>query len=213
MTRSHARRRWIVVSIAAAVVAVAVVIQRAAAPPRRAPDFAGPAPRILDDGYISTTHSIDIAAPPAETRDLLSDPNLSLEDVIDFDGGFPPVESTEPLIGSWDPGHREGDRRRVRFADGHYLAEQVITDDPAHFRYVIWGLTSPQRFVVRHGVAEFRYEARGDGTRLGWTYSLLPTTPLLAPALRWFVDGTMTPMMRATLDGMRAHVEGTISSR
>lgn len=60
---------------------------------------------------------------------------------------------------------------------------------------------------MQHGVAEFRYEAEGDGTRLSWTYSLLPTMPVLAGAVQSFLDSTMTPMMVATLQGLREHAE------
>ena len=47
----------------------------------------------------------------------------------------------------------------------------------------------------------------GEGTRLTWTYSLLPTLPVLRPSVQGFMDGTMSPMMRATLAGMRDGAE------
>ncbi|MBZ2197979.1 SRPBCC family protein [Occultella gossypii] len=122
---------------------------------------------------------------------------------MQFDDGFPAVETTQPLVGDWIPGERVGSRRWVRFEDAQYLAEEVLVDDADVFRYQIWGFTSMQRFDLRHGVAEFRYQAEGDGTRLSWTYSLLPTAPILSGALRAFLDSTMTPMMQTTLAGLR----------
>ncbi|CAM3297437.1 SRPBCC family protein [Occultella aeris] len=190
-----------------AALTLGIVAWRLAAPPGEPPDYSGARPALADDGYVSVTHSIHIDAAPEHVWASGNDPNLSLEDIVQFDNGFPAVETTQPLVGDWIPGDRAGDRRWVRFEDAHYLAEEVLVDDHDVFRYQIWGFTSMQRFAVRHGVAEFRYQVEGDGTRLSWTYSLLPTTPILSGALRAFLDSTMTPMMQATLAGLRDRAE------
>jgi hypothetical protein len=208
---SRRRRRWVVPTLLAVTVLAGVLVARELTPPQP-PAYDGDAPEPAADGYVQARHSVLIAAPPDAVWAWANDPGLDLADVVDFDGGFPAVTATHPLIGDWVPGRREGDRRRVGFADGHYLAEQVLVDTPETFRYMIWGFTSPQRFVVRHGVAEFSYEAEGDGTRLTWTYSLLPTLPILRPAVQGFVDGTMSPMMRGTLAGMRDGAEATAAA-
>ncbi|WP_114855673.1 SRPBCC family protein [Brachybacterium sp. YJGR34] len=212
MSLSTGRGRWIAAGIIAVITPLALVGHRSTRPPPRFPDFAGPVPQVAEGGYLRAVHTTQIAAPPGEVRDILSDPSLSLEDVIEFDGGLPPVVGTDALIGSWDPGERTGDRRRVRFADGHCLAEEVLVDEPDRFRYIVWGFTNPLRCAVRHAVAEFRYEAHEGGTLVRWTYSLLPTSALMAPVVSRIVDRTMSPMMIATLDGMRAHVERTVAS-
>jgi len=191
----------------AGVLVLGGVARLLAAPPGEPPDYSAAPPALADD-YVSVTHSVHVAAPPEHVWAACNDADLALEDIVRFEDGFPAVETTRPLVGDWIPGDRVGDRRRVRFEDGHYLVEEVLADDPDVFRYQIWGFTSTQRFAVEHGVAEFRYEAEGDGTRLSWTYSFLPTTPLLTGAVRAFLDATMTPMMRATLAGLRDHAEG-----
>lgn len=178
-----------------------------ASPPTNPPDYSDDRPGLADDGYVSVTHSVHVDATPEQVWTSGNDPNLSLEDIVQFDDGFPAVQTTQPLVGDWIPGDRVGDRRWVRFEDGHYLAEEVLVDDPEVFRYQVWGFTSMQRFVVQHGVAEFRYEPDGDGTLLSWTYSFLPTSPLLSGAVQGFLDSTMTPMMQSTLAGLRAHAE------
>ena len=121
--------------------------------------------------------------------------------------------STHPLRGDWDPsGDRSGDRRRVQFADGHYLAEEVLVDSPERFRYQIWGFTGPQRVAVRYAVAEFSYAERAGGTELSWTYSFMPTSGLTRPLVAGYVDDTIATMMSRTLDGIRSGAEASASA-
>ncbi|WP_169801610.1 SRPBCC family protein [Millisia brevis] len=164
-----------------------------------------PAP--VADGYVEVTHSVYVEATPAQVWAAGNDPALPLEEIVQFDEGFPAVRATRALTGEWIPGARAGDRRWVMFEDGHYLAEEVLVDQPDLLRYQIWGFTGVQRFVVRHGMAEFRYAPEGGGTRLSWTYALLPTAPIVSGAVRSFLESTMSPMMRATLVGLRDHAE------
>jgi hypothetical protein len=178
--------------------------------PREAPAYDGPRPNPDRKGYISVTHAIRINASSERVRAWNDDPNRALEDVVKFDATFPAVAATEPLIGDWSPGSRAGNRRRVRFTDGNYLAEEVLDDSPELFRYMIWGFTSPQRIAVRLGRAEFRYTAGDSGTLVEWTYSLLPTVPVFRPFVRRFLTTVMTPMMTATLEYMRDGVETTL---
>ena len=103
-----------------------------------------------------------------------------------------------------------GNRRRVRFTDGNYVAEEVLNDSPDLFRYMIWGFTNIQRLAIRHGLAEFRFVAQGGGTRLEWTYSFMPTFSILRPLVRRFLATVMTPMMTATLTAIRDGVEASL---
>ena len=168
------------------------------------PAYDGPRPDPDRKGYVSVTHAISIAAPPERVKAWADDPGRSLADIVEFDSGMPAVAGTDALVGDWTPGAREGHRRRVRFTDGSCLAEEVLVDSPTVFRYLVWGFTAPrQRFAIRQGLAEFRFEPRDGGTRLEWTYAFLPTFPLLRPAVRRFLRTVMTPMMTATLTGIR----------
>jgi hypothetical protein len=171
------------------------------------PAYDGPRPEPAIKGYASVTHAITINATPEQVRAFNDNPALKLADIVKFEKNFPAVADTEPLIGEWIPGSRVGNRRRVRFTNGSYLAEEVLDDSAARFRYMIWGFTGAQRFAIRHGLAEFRYVATAGGTRLEWTYAFLPTSGILRPFVRRFLTGVMTPMMTATLAAMRTGAE------
>ncbi len=201
------RRARALALITGALGTLGVAAWRILASPRSAPAYAGPRPEEAGDGYASVMHSVYIDAPPEHVWQWSNNPSLRLEDLVKFEN-FPAVVGTQPLVGQWQPGQREGDRRRVEFADGHFLAEEVLIDSPDRFRYMIWGFTSPQRLVVRHGVAQFSYTPENGGTRLTWQYTFLPTLGILRPAVRSFLESTMSPMMRATLAAMREGAEG-----
>lgn len=174
---------------------------------RTPPAYDGPRPEPAARGYASVTHAVSINATPDAVRAFNDDPAHPLAEVVRFDDNFPAVADTEPLIGDWIPGSRVGNRRRVRFTDGSYLAEDVLDDTADRFRYLIWGFTNVRRVAIRHGLAEFRYLPAAGGTRLEWTYAFLPTVGILRPLVRRFLATVMTPMMTATLAAMRAGVE------
>jgi Polyketide cyclase / dehydrase and lipid transport len=176
------------------------------APPGTPPEYAGERPEPATSGYVSHTASTFVPVPRAAFLAWVNARDLG--DIVEPGEGLSPVVATTPLRGRWDPDRdRTGDRRRVHFADGHYLAEEVLADAPDRFRYMIWGFTGGQRLAVRHAVAEFSYAERDGGTDLRWTYSFLPTSPLTRPFVTKFVGRAMTSMMSATLDGMRSGAE------
>lgn len=175
------------------------------------PTYDGPRPDPYFPGYVPVTKAIQIKATPEEVLDWNA--KQSLEDTVDFESRFPSVVETEPLRGQWLPGQRVGDRRRVRFSDGNFLAEEVLIDTPETFRYLIWGFTARLRFAVRQGRAEFRLLPVPGGTRVEWTYALLPTTLVLRPVVGQFLQRVMTPMMAATLTGMRDDLHAELADR
>jgi hypothetical protein len=185
---------------------LAAAAVRALTPPGTPPEYAGERPEPAASGYVSHTDSTFVPVPRAEFLAWVNARDLG--DIVEPGEGLSPVVATTPLRGHWDPDRdRTGDRRRVQFADGQYLAEEVLADTPDHFRYMIWGFTGPQRLAVRHAVAEFTYADRDGGTDLRWTYSFLPTSPLTRPFVTNFVGSTMASMMSATLEGMRSGAE------
>lgn len=200
------RRHRILLATALLTGLVTAVVMHALAPPGTPPEYADERPEQAASGYVSHNVSTFVAVPPAEFRAWGSTRDLS--DVIQPVEGLSPVVGTTPLRGDWDPARdRTGDRRRVQFADGHYLAEEVLADTPDRFRYMIWGFTGHQRLAVQHAVAEFTYTERDEGTEVRWTYSFLPTSPLARPFVTNFVDRTMASMMSATLEDMRSGAE------
>jgi hypothetical protein len=214
------RRQRTLFTITATVVAAAVAVGAAGyvmlvRPPGEPPVYDGDRPDLAATGYVSHTEVVEIAVPRAAFLRWTNDPGRELGDIVQSEGSIPTVAGTVPLRGEWDPeAGRAGDRRRVEFSDGHYLAEEVITETPAEFTYMIWGFTSAQRLAVRHGTASFVFEALdGDTTRVRWTYSLLPTWPVVTPFVERYVDGSLAPMMRATLAGMRDGAEAEAPER
>ncbi|QSB15829.1 SRPBCC family protein [Natronosporangium hydrolyticum] len=207
---STRRHRWRITLVASGVVLLTATAGTWSflAPPSSPPDYTDERPEAGSDGYVSVTRSTLIDAPVAAVHSWNNEPSRELDDLIEGGDDFPEVIGTTIIWGDWNPASdRTGDRRRVEFADGHYLAEEVLEDTPARFRYMIWGFTSHQRLAVRHGVAEFAFAAEGEQTRVTWTYSMKPTTPLLRPFVTNFLERTMSTMMEQTLAGMRAGVE------
>ena len=212
MSVRSGRGRRIGLAGLALVVGAAVAVGLSTTPPGTPPAYAGHRPEPADSGYVSHTESVFVAVPSAQDRAWGDAPGRDLGDVVEAADGMPPVVATQPVRGDWDPaGDRTGDRRRVQFADGHFLAEEVLADTPERFRYVIWGFTGYQRFAVQYAVAEFAYTERPGGMQLTWTYSFRPTAALLRPFVAGFVDGTIAPMMRGTLAGMRSGAEGEVA--
>lgn len=203
----------VAVTVAVTVAAGAVGFTALFRPPDEPPVYDGDRPQLASSGYVSRTEEVTIAVRRADFLRWSSDPDRELGDIVKSEGSIPTVEGTEALRGEWDPeAGRAGDRRRVQFSDGHYLAEEVITDVPGEFTYLIWGFTSAQRLAVRHGTASFRFEELdGDTTRVRWTYSLLPTSSVVAPFVERYVDDSLAPMMRATLAGMRDGAEADVT--
>lgn len=177
-------------------------------PPSTPPAYAESAPEVSEEGLVSVSHTVVIDAPREAVMRWNSRPDLDLSEMIQAADGFPVVVGTEPLVGDWDPdGDRSGDRRRVEFADGHFLAEEVLVDSGGVFRYAIWGFTDARRLAVRHGVAQFEFVDHGERTGVTWTYSLAPTATVTRPFVADFLTGPMSDMMRGTLEAMRAGVE------
>lgn len=197
--------------IAVIALVAAVSIRQFLAPPSTAPDYDEPRPALADDGYVTNTESIMIDLPRDEVHGWVSNPERELEDFVDSDDDFPEIVGTDDIVGDFsDIGNREEARRIVNFADGHFLAEEVISDSEDSFRYMIWGFTSYQRLAVDHGVAEFTFIDHGERTEIKWTYSLQPRNAIVRPAVNSFMEGALQTMMEDTLAGMKEGAESEL---
>ncbi|RED13191.1 SRPBCC family protein [Pontivivens insulae] len=112
-----------------------------------------------------------------------------------------PVIGLEILSGTWP---EPGTVRRVALADGHYVIERILENEPALFRYQIWVFTNDVGRGVEQIIGTQRFvEVDESTTRLEWTYALKPRNALT----RFFVN-RQVPAVRAYLqsgiDGMRA---------
>ncbi len=82
----------------------------------------------------------------------------------------------------------------MRLSDGHFVAEEVVTDTAEVFRYVVWGFTSCRCIAVHHAVGTFTFD--GDAERAAdLDLAFRPTTALLRPVLTRFVDGDWAAYM------------------
>lgn len=202
----------VIASVLAAAVVATVGIMRFLAPPSEPPAYTDPAPALAEDGYITHTETVHIDLPREEFHAWVSQPDLELGDLMQGNDDLPQVVGTTPIVGDFDPaGDRTGDRRRVEFEDGHYLAEEVLEDSDETFRYMIWGFTGRQRLFVDHGTAQFEFADEDGGTRLTWTYSLQPTNGMVRPLLQNYVDGALATMMADTAAAMRDGAEAELA--
>ncbi|MEV0298999.1 SRPBCC family protein [Nocardia sp. NPDC050710] len=190
-------------------ITVALGTAHVQAAPVAPPAYVEPHPALAADGYVTHRESLVVDVPRNQYLAWVNRPEVELSDLIKGDGSSPRVVATENLRGDWDArSDRTGDRRRVQFDSGHYLAEEVLTDTPDTFRYIIWGFTEPQqRFTIDHAVAAFEFTDQGTSTRLTWTYSFQPITPALRPAVSLIVERTMPVLMRETLAAMKSGAE------
>ena len=204
---------YVIGGIAAIALVAAVSIRQFLAPPSTAPDYDEPRPALAlaDDGYVTNTESIMIDLPREDVHSWVSNPELELEDFVDSGDDFPEIVGTDDIVGDFsDIGNRQDARRVVNFADGHFLAEEVISDSEENFRYMIWGFTSYQRLAVDHGVAEFKFIDHGDRSEIKWIYSLQPRNAIVRPAVNSFVEGALQTMMVDTLAGMKEGAESEL---
>ncbi|MBF6337167.1 SRPBCC family protein [Nocardia abscessus] len=183
-------------------------------PPSAPPAYTEPHPTLAANGYVSHTESIVIDVARSDYLRWVNDPELHLGDLIQSDDDATRVVRTDILIGAWDAGtDRTGDRRRVQFASGHYLVEEVLDDTSDTFRYMVWGFTEPQqRYAVDHAVAAFTFRDHDGRTEVSWTYSFQPTAAPLRPLVSTFVGRAMPALMRETLAAMKSGAEAATGS-
>lgn len=173
------------------------------------PDYSGPRPEPAAAGYASLVHDIRVGVPREVFLTWVNAPGRDLGDLIEPADDLTRVVGTVNLRGDFDPASdRTGHRRRVEQATGHYLAEEVLADTPDEFRYMIWGFTDPRlRLAARYAVARFAFADDDGATCIRWTYSFMPTTPLLRPLVRSVLARAMGEMMRRTLAAWKRAAE------
>ncbi|QBF29939.1 SRPBCC family protein [Thalassococcus sp. S3] len=82
-----------------------------------------------------------------------------------------PVAS-QVLDGTWP---QPGAARWLRLADGHYVIERVIENDPDFFKYQVFIFTNSTGRGVDQIVGEQRFIPVEGGTRFEWTYNVAPS--------------------------------------
>lgn len=175
------------------------------------PPIAGP------ERLVSRTEEIRIERPLAQVLAVID--AMPIQRAFAPAGGVPGVAGTHVLAG--ERFDLPGSRHMIFLTDGTTAVEQVLekttTDAGRRFRYVVWNYTTPTAAPLVYGLADWRYLAEGEGTRIVWTYSFelrrnrfpgMLGVGLGGRLLRAaFLDGPYARWMRAALAQARAEAE------
>ena len=170
-------------------------------PPDTPPTYSEPPP-LVDDGYVTIITSADIPMSVADLRAfLLEQPFITFLEATE---NISPPVSEAPLRGEW---LTPGAVRRLQLADGHYVIERVLENEPELFSYQAWVFTNAAARGVNHILGEQRFIALGPNeTRIEWTYNVKPKSAITGvfvrrqvPELTTFMDtGTQAMAAAAT---------------
>ena len=167
-------------------------------PPETPPTYSEPPP-LAESGYVSIVTSADIPMSVSDLRAFLLDrPFIGFLEATE---NISPPVSGETLRGEW---LTPGAVRRLQLADGHYVIERVLENQPELFSYQAWVFTNSAARGVNHIFGEQRFIALGPNkTRFEWTYNVKPRSGITAffvrrqvPELTDFMD-TGTQAMAA----------------
>ncbi|MEO0366766.1 MAG: hypothetical protein AAF265_14880 [Pseudomonadota bacterium] len=141
------------------------------APPTVPPEYSEP-PAVATDGFVTVVASTDVPLSLSEFRDyLLENPFI---DYLEPTDNIAPPKSWVPLKGEW---LTPGASRRMQLADGHYVIERVLENNPELFRYQVWVFTNGAGRGIEQIVGEQRFTALSPTlTRFEWRYNVKPTS-------------------------------------
>ncbi|MEM6912467.1 MAG: hypothetical protein AAF511_00675 [Pseudomonadota bacterium] len=176
-------------------------------PPDTPPPYVDP-PEVATDGFVTTVSTVDV---PMSVEDFRA--FLLVSPFIDFleptETIFPP-RGEEVLQGTW---LTVGAVRRLRLADGHYVIERVLENEPEIFRYQVWVFTNDAARGVEQIVGEQRFIRLDENlTRFEWSYKVKPasflTRPFVKrtqPELQRFMDGGTHALAAAVNEAVAAN--------
>ena len=159
-------------------------------PPETPPAYSEPPP-LAADGYVTVVTSAEIPMSVSDLRAFLIDrPFITFLEATE---SISPPVSEQPLSGEW---LTPGAVRRLQLADGHYVIERVIENEPELFSYQAWVFTNAAARGVNHIFGEQRFIALSpEQTRFEWTYNVKPKSAVTAffvrrqvPELTQFMD-------------------------
>jgi uncharacterized protein YndB with AHSA1/START domain len=102
---------------------------------------------------------------------------------------------------------REGALREVVLGDGSRIVERVTAWDPPRFHaYEAHEKNPLQALLFAKLSASFAFEEEGEGTRVTWTYSLVPRTPFLLPVVA-LVLFAFRKAQRRCLEAIKSELE------
>ncbi len=119
-------------------------------------------------------------------------------------GPLPAVVGVRNQSGAWDT---PGRTRTLDLSDGGWVVETITrSEPPLHFDYALTEFQKVFGVLVSSALAEWSFEAEGEGTRIHWTYSFHGL-----PGRGWIVKLIVSlwwaPYMRRVLPPIVAEIE------
>ena len=137
--------------------------------PPDVPPGAGTPPEPTTECAIVIEMAERVALPPEGVRAALEESPLIYH--LTAEGGIAPPVADEVLVGDWP---EPGAARRLTLADGHFVVERVLVNEPRLFRYQVYTLTNAAGRGVEQIVGEQRFVPDEGGTRFEWDYAVVP---------------------------------------
>jgi len=158
--------------------------------PTEPPELTDP-PDVATTGFLTAYTEQMVALPVAELRSFMQEQPLTsfLEPTENIAN---PVED-KVIQGKWP---NPGAHRWLKLADGHYIIERILENEEDFFKYQVFVFTNATGRGVEQIVGEQRFVPVDGGTRLEWTYNVLPTNFVT----RQFV--------RRSMDEIEAYISG-----
>lgn len=152
----------------------------------------------------SVTTSVLIAAPRPRVFRVAAE-----EDALPrfFRGALLIIPSIESM--TTESPCREGALRQVVLGDGSRIVERVVAWEPPRFHSYEAKEKNPlQALLFAELSASFTFEEEGDGTKVTWTYSLVPRSVFLTPVVS-LVLFAFAKAQRRCLDALKEELEAS----
>lgn len=161
--------------------------------PSEPPELTTP-PEVATTGFLTAYTEQTIAMTPAAVRAfMVQQPLISFLEPTDSISN--PVAS-DVMQGQWP---EPGATRWLRLADGHYVVERIIENRADFFKYQVFIFTNAAGRGLDQIVGEQRFVPTDTGTRLEWTYNVLPRNFVT----RQFVRGNMDEIQNYIANGLQ----------
>ena len=171
--------------------------------PTEPPELTAP-PEIATSGFLTAYTEQTIAMAAEDVRAFLDE-----RPIIDFlmptENIANPVES-EVVKGVWP---NPGAFRWLKLSDGHYVMERVIENGADVFRYQVFVFTNATGRGVEQIVGEQRFVPVEGGTRIEWTYNVLPTNFVTRLFVRQSMEEIQSYISRG-LEGFAAAANASV---
>ncbi len=193
------------IRLAAFVLSVSVLAACAGPQPPEQPPAMTVPPPVATEGLIELYTEAEMPLGLTELRAFMeANPIIDYMEPI---GDLAPPVGTQLIEGVWP---EPGAVRSVELADGHYVIERIITNEPELFQYQIWVFTNAAGQGIEQIVGTQRFVVIDENTtRFEWTYALKPRNALT----RLFVN-RQTEDLQAFIEsgavGMAAAVEASV---